>query len=174
MRITAVSAGIGLLALGFIVLMLACAYLVGYWNVLGESWHAMVTLDRLFSLPMKVGFGFVVVATVFAVIAHRLKGYACGQKMNIFGLLLFALSMLAAMYIAIYDAFTLMDVYPFVGLLVISLLLFRFEDRVVAAVLVGSIVLGFYILGAKELGERDGERSLLKQSEYVTPVVAHK
>ncbi len=86
----------------------------------------------------------------------------------------FALSMLAAMYVAAYDQFTILDVYPFIGLLVISLLLFRFESRVVAAVLVGVHNARLLHAWCQGIGDRDAERSLLKLSEYATHVVAYK
>ncbi len=85
MRITAVNAGVGLLALGLVVLVLVCAYLVGYWSVFGEHWYTLITLERLLSLPTKVGAGFAVMAMAFVFIAYRLKGYACGRKLNVFG-----------------------------------------------------------------------------------------
>lgn len=161
---TAASAAVGLLAAGATALLLACAYLGGYWNVFGVEWQSAVTLERLTSLPWKITAGFVGVATAFAFLAQRLKGYALGRDMNKLGLVAFALSILGAMYVATYDQLTLMDAYPFVGLLAISLLLFRFESRVVAAVLVGVIMLSFYAMGAKELGERDAERALLNEN----------
>ncbi len=161
MRITALRTGVGLFALGTTLLVLACTYLVGYWSVFGEQWHSLVTVDRLVSLPFNIGIGFSVVAAAFVFMGHRLKVFACGQDINIPGLIFFALCVLAAMYVAIYDVLTLKDVYPFAGLLVVSLLLFRFESRVVAAVLVGVIMLSFYAIGAKELGERDAERMQL-------------
>ena len=172
MRITAVNIGLILLALGATALLFSCAYLVGYWNVFGEQWQSLVTLKRLTALPWKMNVGFTLIATAFVYIAYRLKRYACGQAMNRFGLIVFGLAVLAAMYVAIYDELTIMDLYPFAALLVITLLLFRFESRVVAAVLVGIIMLSFYALGTKELGERDAKRTF-GERHATAPLVAH-
>ncbi len=173
MRITALNAGIALLVLGLITLVLACAYLFGYWSVFGEQWHSLITLDRLTTLPAKTNAGFAVVAIATIFIAHRLKAYAQGQGINTLNLVVFGLCVLAAMYVAIYDELSLKDVYPFIGLFVVSLLLFRFESRVVAAVLVGVIMLSFYAIGAIELGERDAKRAQLNTNYRTTQWVVY-
>ncbi|QJB55555.1 hypothetical protein [Pseudodesulfovibrio sp. zrk46] len=170
MRTTGASAAACLLALAAVLLM-ACGYLIGYWQVFGEGVFASVTMERLLSLPVKVIAGFSMIAAAFVFIAGRLKGYACGRKLNVLALVLFALGLLAAMYVATYDRFSLMDLYPFAGVLVVSLLLFRFESRSVAALSVGIILFGFYVIGAKELGERDAERMQNERSELVTRIV---
>lgn len=172
MRITAHNAGFGLLALGLAALVLACAYLAGYWSFLGVQWHSLVTLERLSALPLKISVGFAGVAAAFVFMAHRLKAYACGRNLNVLVLIVFALCVLAAMYVAAYDELSLKDVYPFAGLLTVTLLLFRFESRVVAAILVGIIMLSFYAIGAMELGERDAKRTQLNAHSHATQLVA--
>lgn len=158
MRIIGRSAGALFLACVLVAMLLLSGYLVGYWAQLGESWIDALTRDRLIALPVHVVVGLSLVAGVFSLMAGRLAAYATGERVRPVVLIVVALLVWAAMYLATYDTFELMDMYPFVGLFVISFLLFRMETRVVAAILFGIMVFAFYIMSAKELGERDAER----------------
>jgi len=165
MRITEHKNIIAVASLAALVL-LGAGYLVGYWAVYGESWLASLTIKRMISMPWQMVAGFAFIAIAYGAIVGRLIGFGKGRSLNRSGLVLASLGLLAAMYLATYDQLTLIDAYPFAALFVLLLLIFRFERRVVAAVVVGVILLSFYILGAKELGERDAERSLLAMHQY--------
>lgn len=164
MRITGRSLGIGLSTIGVAALLMTCGYLIGYWNTLGEGWTHSLSPEGLHALSRKIIAGFTVLAVAFAYIVHKLTRHATGHAVSPFGLTCLSLALLAAMYVATYDHLKLLDIYPFAGLLVMALLMFRMESRVVAAVVFGVVILVFYILGAKELGERDALRMQLDQS----------
>lgn len=158
MRTIGRSFGLWLLFFVLAALSLGCAYLVGYWAVFNDHWMAALSLDHMTQLPLPVFIGMSLVAGAFTLIASRLASFAKGRAVNPHVLIVVALLLWAALYVATYETFELMDVYPFAGLFVISFLLFRLETRVVAAILFGIVVLAFYMMSAKELGERDAER----------------
>ncbi len=174
MRITGRNIGGWLLVSIPVLILLGCAYLVGYWTVLDESWAEAISVSRLMSLPLPVLGGFGVVSVALAFMAARLTAYAHGQPVKLGRLIFGALALFAALYGATYDDLGLVDLYPLVALLVISFLLFRVETKVVAAILFGVIMVSFFSLNAKELGERDAERAQLSLNVYTTTLVASK
>jgi len=136
---------------------MGCAYVFGYWDVSEESVIDAFTIQRLFSLPWKVWTGFGAVATAYAGLTLWLVAYAKGLQIKPVAMVAAALALFIAMHLAIYERFELMELYPFAGFFVVSLLIFRFETKIVAAVLFAVIVIVFYALCAKELGERDAK-----------------
>lgn len=161
MRITGHSIALPLCLPLPVLVILGCAYRVGFVGLPNVGPETILSW-QVDTLPRNVVFGLGVIAALFGVLAHRLMAYVNGYAVRPVTLVTFVLAVLGAVYLATYETVGLIDLYPFAALFVVSMLIFRFETKEVAAILFGVIVVAFFSLGAKEIGERDAEKHVQK------------